>query len=42
MGLDTQEFERAYGDEKIENSLFYAKDLNDRHTVLWLYHDLIR
>ena len=35
-------FTEAYSPEKIQNALFYAKDLKDRYTVLWLYYDLMR
>ena len=35
-------FEKLYSTEKIENALWYAKDLKDRYSVLWLYYDLMR
>ena len=37
-----EDFEQAYSPAKIQNALFYAKDLKDRYTVLWLYYDLMR
>ncbi len=40
VGLDIEEFYRAYGEKKIKDSILYAKDLKDRYTVLWLYYDL--
>lgn len=42
VGLDITEFETLYSKEKIENALYYAKDLKDRYSVLWLYYDLMK
>lgn len=42
IGLNIADFEAMYGREKIENALWYAKDLKDRYTVLWMYYDLKR
>ena len=42
VGLDIREFEGAYSREKLQNALWYAKDLKDRYSVLWLYYDLFR
>ena len=42
VGLDIAQFAELYSKEKIENALFYAKDLKDRYSVLWLYYDLMR
>lgn len=39
-GFDLDYFYDFYGEEKIKNSVRYAKDLKDRYTVLWLYYDL--
>ena len=39
--LDIDEFQKLYGDEKIEHALKFAKDLKDRYTVLWMYYDLM-
>lgn len=36
-GLDYSEFEALYSAQKIQDSIWYAKDLKDRYTVLWLY-----
>ena len=36
IGLDYGEFEKLYGQKKIEDAVLYAKDLKDRYTVLWL------
>ena len=36
-GLDYSEFEALYGKEKITDAVYYAKDLKDRYSVLWLY-----
>lgn len=41
VGLEVSEFEKMYGQTKIENALKFAKDLKDRYTVLWLYYDLL-
>jgi len=38
VGLPIEEFENMYGTEKINNAIWYAKDLKDRYTVLWLYY----
>ena len=38
--LDIKEFIDLYGKEKIENAIYYAKDLKDRYTVLWMNYDL--
>ena len=41
VGLDIAEFEKLYGAEKIQNAIWYAKDLKDRYSVLWMYYDLM-
>ncbi len=38
--LDMDAFYTLYGDEKIQNAVWYAKDLKDRYTVLWLNYDM--
>ncbi len=40
VGLDINNFEKMYGKEKIENAKWFAKDLKDRYSVLWLYYCL--
>ena len=40
VGLNMDEFYKLYTQEKIEDSLWYAKELKDRYTVLWMYYDL--
>ncbi len=40
IGLHINEFEELYGAEKIRNAIWFAKDLKDRYTVLWLYYYL--
>lgn len=40
VGLDISDFEKVYGKEKIENAKWFAKDLKDRYSVLWLYYCL--
>lgn len=34
--LDPKEFEKMYGKEKINDALYYAKDLKDRYSILWI------
>lgn len=40
VGLDISDFEKMYGKEKLENAKWFAKDLKDRYSVLWLYYSL--
>lgn len=40
VGLDMAKFYDLYGKDKINDAVFYAKDLKDRYTVLWLNYDL--
>lgn len=40
VDLDISEFDALYGEDKINAALFFAKDLKDRYTVLWLYYAL--
>ena len=42
VGLDIQSFDTTYGKNKIQDAIWYAKDLKDRYSVLWLYYDLMR
>lgn len=37
VGLDLDAFVKQYGKEKILNAVWYAKDLKDRYSVLWLF-----
>lgn len=37
-GLDFGEFEALYGQEKIADSVWFAKDLKDRYSILWIYY----
>ncbi len=37
--LDMSEFEKMYGKEKIQNAVWFAKDLKDRYSVLWMYFE---
>ena len=39
VGLDMAAFYGLYSEEKRKNAVFYAKELKDRYTVLWLYYD---
>lgn len=39
-GFDLSLFEKMYGKEKIQNGIWFAKDLKDRYSVLWLYSAL--
>lgn len=40
VGLDMKAFFEMYGEEKLQNARFYAKDLKDRYTVLWMHNIL--
>lgn len=40
IGLDYDTFVDTYGEEKISRARWYAKDLKDRYTVLWLNYYL--
>lgn len=40
VGLDISKFYEMYGDKKIQDAIYYAKDLKDRYTVLWLKYDI--
>ena len=40
VGMDMQEFYKLYSAEKIKGATWYAKELKDRFTVLWMYYDL--
>ena len=39
-GFDLSLFEEMYGAEKIHNGVWFAKDLKDRYSVLWLYFNV--
>lgn len=41
VGLDIKDFENEYSEQKIQDAIWFAKDLKDRYTVLWLYFDLM-
>ena len=40
IGLSYDSFLSAYGEKKLVDAHFYAKDLKDRYTVLWMYSDI--
>lgn len=40
VNLSYDDFESLYGTEKIKDGIWYAKDLKNRYTVLWMYYDL--
>ena len=40
VGFDLSLFEKTYGKEKIQTGVWFAKDLKDRYSVLWLYDDV--
>lgn len=42
VDLDITEFDTMYGKKKIEKALFYAKDLKDRYSVLWMYYQICK
>lgn len=39
VGYDMKEFVKLYGEKKIRDAVYYAKDLKDRYTVLWLMEE---
>ena len=39
-GLDIAEFQNTYSPQKIQDALWYAKDLKDRYSILWMYYVL--
>ena len=39
-GFDLSLFEEMYGAAKIRNGVWFAKDLKDRYSVLWLYFNV--
>ncbi|MBE6667504.1 MAG: sn-glycerol-1-phosphate dehydrogenase [Ruminococcaceae bacterium] len=41
IGLSYADFIKLYGEDKITDAHFYAKDLKDRYSVLWMYYDLM-
>ena len=38
--INMDDFYNLYGTKKIKDAIYYAKDLKDRYTVLWLNYDL--
>ena len=42
IDLDIHNFETTYGQKIIQHAIWYAKDLKDRYSVLWMYYDLMR
>jgi glycerol-1-phosphate dehydrogenase [NAD(P)+] len=40
VNLNMDAFYKLYSAEKIDNAIFYAKELKDRYTVLWMYYDM--
>jgi len=40
VGLSMTEFHKLYSDKKVEDAIWYAKELKDRYTVLWMHYDL--
>ena len=38
IGLHWEDFEAFYGKQVLEDAVHWGKDLKDRYTVLWLYH----
>lgn len=41
IGLSYECFVKFYGEQKLEDAKWYAKDLKDRYSVLWMYYDLL-
>lgn len=42
VGFRIEEYLMEYSEEKRNDAIFFAKDLKDRYTVLWLYDSLFR
>lgn len=42
VDLPIKNFENMYGKEKISDAIWFAKDLKDRYSVLWLYYHCFR
>ncbi len=40
VGLKLEAFYEMYGKEKILDAVWYAKELKDRYSVLWLYNEI--
>ena len=40
VNLNMDAFYKLYSADKIENAIFYAKELKDRYTVLWMHYDM--
>ena len=40
VGMDYAKFNQMYGENKISDAIWYAKDLKDRYSVLWMYYEL--
>jgi glycerol-1-phosphate dehydrogenase [NAD(P)+] len=40
VGIDLAKFRELYDEKRIENGMWFAKDIKDRYSVLWLYFDL--
>ena len=41
IDMDVAEFEKLYGQAKIDAALKFGKDLKDRYSVLWMYYSLM-
>ena len=39
VGLNIADFEERYGAKKIQDAIWFAKDLKDRYSVLWLNYE---
>ncbi len=39
-GIDLSAFRKLYDEKRIENGMWFAKDIKDRYSILWLYFDL--
>ena len=40
VNLNMDAFYKLYSADKIDSAIFYAKELKDRYTVLWMYYDM--
>lgn len=39
-GIDLSEFRKMYDEDRIQNGIWFGKDIKDRYSILWLHFDL--
>ena len=40
VDIDMKDFYKIYSDEKLKKAIYFAKDLKNRYSVLWMYFDI--